>query len=40
MRIIAFVTDAAPIDRILDHIGEPVRSCTRNAEKESPSPPG
>ena len=23
MRIIAFITDAAPIERILDHIGEP-----------------
>lgn len=25
MRIIAFLTDAAPIERILNHIGEPLR---------------
>ncbi len=25
MRIIAFVTDAAPVERILNHIGEPPR---------------
>jgi len=44
MRIIAFVTDAAPVKQILTHIGEPPRpppispACGPPARDEAPEP--